>query len=107
MVGKSFNASVVVAVDFGKIGVQMGKAKTIDVFFHRRIDEKMVKHLRVAVETVGSQLTERFQISKIKVKDLWHYQNRILRKIMSHTVAVFLNLQIGNKPLQLALLSDI
>jgi len=30
-----------------------------------------------------------------------------LRKIMSHTVAVFLNMQIGNKPLQLALLSDI
>ena len=67
---------------------------------------RRTKYWRKLVETVGSQLTERFQISKIKVKDLWHYQNRILRKIMSHTVAVFLNLQIGNKPLQLALLSD-
>ncbi len=38
------------------------------------------------METVGSQLSERFQISKIKVKDLWHYQNRIFRKILSHTV---------------------
>jgi len=68
---------------------------------------KKTKYWRKLVETVGSQLVERFQISKIKVKDLWHYQNRILRKIMSHTVAVFLNMQIGNKPLQLALLSDI
>ena len=67
---------------------------------------KQTKYWRKLVETVNSQLTERFQITKIKVKDLWHYQNRIFRKIMSHTVAVFLNMQIGNKPLQLALLND-
>ena len=67
---------------------------------------KKTKYWRKLVETVNSQLSERFQITKIKVKDLWHYQNRIFRKIMSHTVAVFLNMQIGNKPLQLALLND-
>ena len=67
---------------------------------------KKTKYWRKLVETVGSQLTERFQIAKIKVKDLWHYQNRIFRKILSHTVGVFLNMQNGNKPLQLALLAD-
>ncbi len=67
---------------------------------------KRAKYWRKLVETVGSQLTERFQVTKIKVKDLWHYQNRIFRKILSHTVGIFLNLQIGNKPLQLALLAD-
>lgn len=67
---------------------------------------KRTKYWRKLVETVGSQLTERFQVSKIKVKDLWHYQNRIFRKILSHTVGIFLNLQIGNKPLQLSLLAD-
>jgi hypothetical protein len=67
---------------------------------------RKTKYWRKLVETVGSQLTERFQVSKIKVKDLWHYQNRILRKILSHTVGIFLNLQLGNKPLQLALLAD-
>lgn len=66
---------------------------------------KKTKYWRKLVETVGSQLVERFQIAKIKVKDLWHYQNRIFRKILSHTVGVFLNMQIGNKPLQLALLT--
>ena len=67
---------------------------------------RKTKYWRKLVESVNSQLSERFQITKIKVKDLWHYQNRIFRKIMSHTVAVFLNMQIGNKPLQLALLND-
>jgi hypothetical protein len=67
---------------------------------------KKTKYWRKLVETVGSQLVERFQIAKIKVKDLWHYQNRIFRKILSHTVGVFLNLQNGNKALQLALLAD-
>jgi hypothetical protein len=67
---------------------------------------KRTKYWRKLVETVNSQLNERFQITKIKVKDLWHYQNRIFRKILSHTVAVFLNMQIGNKPLQLALLNN-
>jgi hypothetical protein len=67
---------------------------------------RKTKYWRKLVETVGSQLVERFQIAKIKVKDLWHYQNRIFRKILSHTVGVFLNLQSGNKVLQLALLAD-
>jgi len=67
---------------------------------------KKTKYWRKLVETVGSQLVERFQIAKIKVKDLWHYQNRIFRKILSHPVGVFLNLQNGNKAVQLALLAD-
>ena len=67
---------------------------------------KQTKYWRKLVETVGSQLVERFQITKIKVKDLWHYQNRIFRKILSHPVGIFLNMQNGNKPLQLAQLAD-
>jgi hypothetical protein len=68
---------------------------------------RKTKYWRKLIETVGSQLTERFQITKIKVKDLWHYQNRICRKILSHTVGVFINMQNGNKPLQLALLDEV
>jgi len=47
---------------------------------------------RKIVETVGSQLTERFAVTRIRVRDLWHYQHRLIRKILAHTVAVFLNL---------------
>ncbi len=53
------------------------------------------------VETVGSHLTERFGVTRIRVRDLWHYQHRLIRKILAHTVVVFLNLQLGRKPLDL------
>lgn len=56
---------------------------------------------RKRVETVGSHLTERFAIARIRVRDLWHFQHRLIRKILAHTVGVFLNLQLGRKPLDL------
>lgn len=57
--------------------------------------------LRKYIETVGSHLTERFAIARIRVHDLWHYQHRIIRKILAHTVGVFLNLQLGRTTLDL------
>lgn len=59
------------------------------------------KRIRKRVETVGAQLTERFGIARIRVRDLWHYQHRLIRKVLAHTVAVFLNLQLGRPPLDL------
>jgi hypothetical protein len=54
---------------------------------------------RKVVETVGSQLTERFAVTRIRVRDLWHFQHRLIRKVLAHTVAVVLNLQMGRQPL--------
>src|SRR5215212_157790 len=62
---------------------------------------KACKRIRKCVETVGSQLTERFAVARIRVHDLWHYQQRLIRKILAHTVVVFLNLQLGRPPLDL------
>ena len=53
------------------------------------------------METVGSHLTERFAVAKIRVHDLWQIQHRLIRKILAHTVMVFLNLQLGRDPLDL------
>jgi hypothetical protein len=53
------------------------------------------------IETVGSHLTERFAVERIRVHDLWHYQHRLIRKVLAHTTAVFLNLQMGRPPLDL------
>jgi hypothetical protein len=58
-------------------------------------------HLRKSVETVGAHLTERFAIARVRVHDLWHWQHRLIRKILAHTVGVFLNLQAGRPPLDL------
>jgi hypothetical protein len=62
---------------------------------------KMCARWRKRVETVGSHLSERFGIGRIRVRDLWHFQHRLIRKILAHTVGVFLNLQLGRKPLDL------
>jgi hypothetical protein len=56
---------------------------------------------RKVVETVGSQLTEHFAVARIRVRDLWHFQYRLMRKVLAHTVGVFLNLQMGRQPLDL------
>jgi hypothetical protein len=56
---------------------------------------------RKLVETGGSHLTERFAVNRIRVHDLWHFQHRLIRKVLAHTVAVFLNLTLGRQPLDL------
>ena len=56
---------------------------------------------RMLIETVGSHLTERFGVGRIRVHDMWHYQHRLIRKVLAHTVAVFLNLHLGRQPLDL------
>jgi Transposase DDE domain len=56
---------------------------------------------RKLIETVGSHLTERYQIAKTRARDLWHYQHRLIRKVLSHTVCVFINLQLGRSSLDL------
>jgi len=62
---------------------------------------KFCSRIRKIVETVGSHLTERFAVDAIRVHDLWHFQHRLIRKIVSHTVMVFLNIQLGRDPLDL------
>ena len=62
---------------------------------------KTCSHWRKLVETVGSHLTERYHIAKTHAHDLWHYQHRLIRKVLSHTVCVFINLQLGRPPLHL------
>jgi hypothetical protein len=56
---------------------------------------------RKLVETVGSHLTERFGVNRIRVHDLWHFQHRLIRKVLADTAAVFLNLNLGRQPLDL------
>ncbi len=63
-----------------------------------------LSRLRYRIDTVFSQLTGRYSIKRVWAKDLWHLAGRLLRKVLSHTVAFLLNDRAGNRPLQLALL---
>lgn len=62
---------------------------------------RVCRRWRKKIETVGSHLTERFQIAKTRAHDLWHYQHRLIRKVLAHTMCVFLNLLLGRPPLDL------
>jgi hypothetical protein len=68
---------------------------------HPRALRKFCSRVRKIVETVGSHLTERFAIDSIRVHDLWHFQHRLIRKVLSHTAMVFVNLRMGRDPLDL------
>ncbi len=68
---------------------------------HPRALRRFCSRIRKIVETVGSHLTERFAIGMIRVHDIWHFQHRLIRKILAHTLMVFLNLQLKRDPLDL------
>ena len=68
---------------------------------HPKALQKSCSRWRKKVETVGSQLSEHFAVGRIRVRDLWHLQHRLIRKVLAHTVAVFLNLKLGRSPLDL------
>lgn len=64
--------------------------------------QRLTRRWRKLIETVGAQLTERFAIEQIRVRDLWHLQHRIIRKVLAHTLALVFNLQLGRSPLDFA-----
>jgi len=70
------------------------KASKLSIF-------KAPKKIRKRIETIGSHLTERFSIQRLRVHDLWHFQHRIIRKVLAHSFGVFLNLQLQRSPLDL------
>ncbi len=41
-------------------------------------------------------------MKRVWVKDTWHLHSRLPRKVLSHTMALFLNQIQGNPPMQLA-----
>jgi hypothetical protein len=62
---------------------------------------------RRRIETVISQLVERYRAKKVWARDRWHLTSRFLRKVLSHTMAVYFCQQVGLSPLRFAeLLTD-
>ena len=62
---------------------------------------KLLRRVRKRVETVISQLEQRFGLAKTRARDAWHLTNQVTRKLLAHTVGVWLNIQQGREPLQL------
>lgn len=62
--------------------------------------------VRWRIETVAAQCVERYHLKRIWARDVWHLTSRLLRKVLSHTVAVCLCLERGLPPLTFAKLVD-
>jgi len=62
----------------------------------------LLSRLRYRIDTFFSQLVGRYSIKRVWACDLWHLMSRLLRKVLSHTIAFLLNHQMGNPPLQLS-----
>ena len=61
-----------------------------------------ISSIRYRIETVFSQLCERFHIKRVWARDMWHLGSRLLRKVLAHTIGIILNRAVGHEPLRLA-----
>lgn len=61
-----------------------------------------LKGLRQLIETVNNQLVDRFKVQTMRVRKGWTLLAKWFRKILAHTVCVWLNLQLGRDPLDFA-----
>ena len=62
----------------------------------------LLSRLRYRIDTVFSQLVGRYSVKRVWARDTWHLASRLLRKVLSHTVAFLLNHRSDNQPLQLS-----
>jgi hypothetical protein len=60
---------------------------------------RRLSRVRWVIETAFGQLAERFRVKRTWARDLWHLTHRVIRKVLGHTVAVWINLSLGRKPL--------
>lgn len=61
-----------------------------------------ISRQRQMVETVIGHLCHWFDIETVPARDLWHLTSRLARKVLAHTVMVYLNYQQGRAALQFA-----
>jgi hypothetical protein len=55
---------------------------------------------RQKIETIFSQLVERYKMKVVRARDTWHFCSRFLRKVLSHTMAVVFCSTEGVPPTQ-------
>jgi hypothetical protein len=61
---------------------------------------RWLTNARRRIETVISQLVERYGAKRVRARDLWHLTSRFFRKVLGHTVCVHLCQQRGLPPLR-------
>jgi hypothetical protein len=62
----------------------------------------LLSRMRYRIDTVFGPLVDRCDVKRVWARDLWHLGTRLLRTVLMHTLAVLLNVEVGNPPLHLA-----
>jgi hypothetical protein len=57
---------------------------------------KRLNQIRRRIDTVIGQLVERYNAKRVWARDIWHLISRVLHKVLSHTMAVYLNMQLAS-----------
>jgi hypothetical protein len=65
---------------------------------------KALSKRRWLIETVQGQLAGRYELKRVRARDLWHLLHRVTREVLSHTVAAGLCAKAGRPPLRFAAL---
>lgn len=63
--------------------------------------ERFCAKARKQVEVVAALLCSRFAVERIRAHDQWHFEHRLLRKILAFNLLVVCNLQLHRPPLDL------
>src|SRR5262249_43186180 len=64
-----------------------------------RVRSAKLSAIRYRIETVNGQLAERYRIKRTWARDLWHRCHRLIRKVLSHTVMIWVAASQGIPPL--------
>ena len=62
----------------------------------------LLSRFRYRIDTVFGQLVDRYRAKRVWARDSWHLRSRLLRKLLSHTLAVHFTVQAGHPPLRIA-----
>ena len=57
--------------------------------------------VRRRIETTLGQLVERLGCPRVRAKNLWNLEHRLVRKMTDHTAAAWLNVLAGRQTLQI------
>lgn len=100
LLGDTNYSSPTLKEDLARCGVQIVAPKRTKERRDRHPWPTWLTAIRRRIETVISQLVERYGAKRVRARDLWHLTSRFFRKVLSHTCCIHLCQRSGLPPLR-------
>jgi Transposase DDE domain len=95
VVGDTNYWSPLLREDLAGYGVRLIAPKKTSKKRDRHPWPKWLTNARRHIETVISQLVERYGVKRVRARDRWHLSSRFFRKVLGHTICVHLCQRAG------------